>query len=101
MQNYDLTDDELQLASLVREFADEVVAPRHLGDDIGGGTRAGSGGAGGVLPARLPLAGGVGEGAAHPVSEKTSARSRKRRVMQGMAVFLMWKIESSFPLSRE
>jgi short-chain 2-methylacyl-CoA dehydrogenase len=28
MQNYDLTDDEQQLAGLVREFADEVVAPR-------------------------------------------------------------------------
>jgi alkylation response protein AidB-like acyl-CoA dehydrogenase len=28
MQNYALTDDERQLADLVREFADEVVAPR-------------------------------------------------------------------------
>ena len=28
MQNYDLTDDEQELAALVRDFADQVVAPR-------------------------------------------------------------------------
>jgi hypothetical protein len=58
------------------------------GEDIGGGALGGAGGGGGVLPARLPAAGSVAEGAAQAASENARAISKKSRVILCIAEFL-------------